>query len=268
MKVLWNKSIGVTDLWIPECYGLFCKQEKKVTYFFMHGSALLAVSEEDSEPRLIHYSDDLPLPNEWCVVETTTDAYLLVSADSGVNLNSNEFTCDIPSHIQREYSHHFRPEKYYVEAPQCLGEYTVLHKGNWGYVCQKESSKLWEFTGRAYLYTDFVLWKDRLFFGTGGQGGYFYLLDIHSGKPLAAINTGGTRCIVHEDNLCYFLANDKRARFFCVDLNDGKTVSQCDLPGKANLDSRVTKIGDRIHVITFTPPQSKSEGFIWSCIEI
>lgn len=271
MNILWNKQVRIKDLWTPDCFGLFSKQEKKVTFFFKDRSKLLSISEEDTKPQLLYShcgNEPLPLPYSWAVVETPSAAFLLVSNDRGINLKNNEFSYDIPAQLRTAYAQHKCPEKHYVEDSHHLGEYTIHHKGNCGYICKRENSKLWEFTGRAYLYTDMMRWKDRLFFGTGGNGGFFYVLDMHNGLPLAAIKTGGTRCFVHVDNLCYILKNEKNAQLLCIDLSDGRTVSYCDLPGIATIDSRITMIDNLIHIITFNLSHSKSNGFTWSCVKM
>lgn len=271
MNVLWSKHVEIQDLWTPTCFGLFSKQENKVTYFFSNNSKLVSISEEDTKPQVRHSfgrNEIFPLPSKWTVVETETAAYLLFSDNCGFNLKNNEVSYDIPDEIRLEHSQHVRPEKYLVENPQQLGEFTILHKGNFGYICKQENTQLWEFTGRAYLYTEMMRWENRLFFGTGGYGGYFYVLDIRNGLPLVSIKTGGTRCLVHVDNLCYVLKNEKTAQLLCIDLSDGRTVSQCDLPGIATLESRITMIDNLIHVITFNISHSKSDGFTWSCVKM
>ena len=271
MKILWNKQFRREYLWEPNCGGQFIKQENHVAFIFKDDDSLLAFPEKDTLPRLLYTktsNEILPLPIEWTVVETPDDIFLMVSEDQGLNLKNNIFFHDVPEHIRMEFKKHFRPLAYYVTDPQSLGEYTILHKDNWGYICMKEDEKLWEFNGRAYLYTDMMRWKDRLFFGTAGQGGYFYVLDLNTGVPLASIKTGGTRRIVQVDNLCYILRREKRTQLVCVDLSDGRIVSQCDLPGKSSVDSAIAMIDNRIHAITFNYSRSIPVGFIWSCIEI
>ena len=271
MKNLWNKQFQIEGLWEPMCYGVFTKKENKVAFIFMNISNLLTISEEDTELRLLCpccRSEDLPLPDKWTVIETPNEAFLLFSNELGLNLKNDKLTHDIPDHVRMEYRQRIKPDIFYVESPQTLGEYTILHKGNCGYICMKENEKLWEFTGRAYLYTDMMRWKDRLFFGTAGQGGYFYVLDINTGVPLASIKTGGTQRIIQVDNLCYVLRREKRSQLVCVDLSDGKIVSQCDLPGKASVKSAIAMIDNRIHAITFNYSNSIPIGFTWSCIEM
>lgn len=271
MKILWNKQVQIEGLWEPMCYGVFTKQENKVDFIFMDISNLLTISEDDTKLRLLYpycRSENTLLPKKWSVIEILDEAFLLLSNELGLNLKNYKLTYDIPKHIRKEYCQRIKPDIFYVESPQTLGEYTILHKGNCGYICMKEDEKLWEFSGRAYLYTDMMRWKDRLFFGTAGQGGYFYVLDINTGVPLASIKTGGTRRIVQVDNLCYILRREKHTQLVCVDLSDGRIVSQCDLPGKSSVDSAIAMIDNRIHAITFNYSRSIPVGFTWSCVEI
>lgn len=271
MDILWNKYVEVLGLWKPDCFGLFIKRNNRVTFFFKDRSNLLSISEEDSKPQLLYScgsNENLPLPRCWAIVEKPNVAFVLFSSDQGFDLKYNEFSYDIPAQIQKEYNQEVPTAEYLVNAPQELGEFTIYHKGNCGYICKRENSKMWEFTGRAYLYTKMVRWKNRLYFGTGGNGGFFYVLDIHSGIPVASIKTGGTQCVVQVDNLCYVLKNEKTAQLLCLDLSNGKIVSQCELPGIATIDSRVARIDNRIHVITFVPSHSKNDSFIWSCVNM
>ena len=145
MNVLWNKPVEMKDLWMPDCFGLFVKQEEQVTFFFKNRRELLSISEEDDKPRLLHSfcgNIKFRLPHKWAVVDAPNAAYLLVSDDCGFSLKNNEFSYDIPDEIRLEHSQHVRPEKYLVEDPQQLGEFTILHKGNCGYICKKETLKL------------------------------------------------------------------------------------------------------------------------------
>lgn len=275
MNVLWNKKIEIENLWLPSNFGIFFKQDERVAYFFRRSfwqtEGLFSILDNETEPKMLYSSvqdEMLPLPSNWEIVETLQDPFLLVSEDCGLNLKSNVFSHKIPEQLQIAYRQQHLPSKYYVEEPKHLGEFTIHHKGNWGYICMKEHAKVWEFTGRAYLYTEMMRWKDRLFFGTGGYGGYFYVLDINNGLPLASIKTGGTRSFAHVDNVCYVLKNEKKAKLLCIDLSNGKTMAECELPGVAALDSRIAMIDNHIHVITFNFLRSEPVGFTWSCVKI
>lgn len=270
MQVLWHKQIKTCDPWEPDFFGLFHKERWGVTFFFKGKNSLLTLSKDDLDPQVLYLCCDgerLSLPQDWTIVETQDASFLLVAKDKGINLKTRQFIEQIPVQIQTAYSQHIRPEKYYEESPQHLGEYTIWHKGNCGYICRKDASKLWEFSGKAYLYTDMMRWEDRIFFGTGGRGGYFYVLDIQDGTTLVSMKTGGTRCFAHDDNLCYVLCNEKNAQLCCIDLASGRMVSQCNLPGIATINSRISMIDDQIHAITFDYTGSRLDGFTWSCIK-
>ncbi len=51
---------------------------------------------------------------------------------------------------------------------------------------------LWTFKFVGYLYTEIKELNGIVYFGTAGQGGHFYGLDIESGVPLHDVNTHGT----------------------------------------------------------------------------
>lgn len=271
MHVVWSKAIRTSNPWEPEYFGIFCKQENDITFFFKDKANLLAISSKNRDARTIYScpaGERLSLPREWAVAEDSGIFFLLISKDKGIDLENNVFSNQIPVQAQLTYSKLVHQEKYYVEAPYCFGEYTVAHKGNCGYICMKKGAKIWEFVGKAYLYTDIVRWNNRLIFGTAGNSGYFYVLDIENGKPQVCIKTGGTRNFVLIGNLCYVLSNSKNAQLLCIDLSVCRITTQCDLPGIATSNSRLTIEDNHIHAITFEFTKSQLKGAIWSCLEI
>lgn len=271
MHVVWSKSIRTSNPWEPEYFGVFHKKDNDITFFFKDKTNLLAISAKDREAKTIYScrtGERLSLPREWAVVEDSGISFLLISKDKGVDLENNVFSSQIPVQAQLAYNNHIRKEKYYEETPYCFGEYTIIHKGNCGYICKKNGSKIWEFVGKAYLYTDIVRWNDRLIFGTAGNSGHFYVLNIENGEPLICIKTGGTKNFVQIDNLCYVLSNSKNAQLLCIDLSNCKTISQCDLPGIATSNSKLTIEDNHIQTITFEFTKSQLKGAIWSCLEM
>lgn len=271
MHIVWNKYIKTHYMWEAECFGLFYKRENGIAFFYIDGLNLMAISENDTVADILYScsaTDDLSLPFDWIIVEEAEEAILMTSQNAGYDLKRNVFIHEIPASVKAAYSSQERPEKFLVEAPFHFGEYTISHKGNWGYVCTKNGQKIWEFAGRAYLYTDIVRWNDRLFFGTAGHGGYFYVLDLKTGEPITSIKTGGTRSLAHADDICYVLSNEKTAQLLGVDLSSGKIVSRCVLPGKSSSNSRVAIDGNRIHAITYEYSGASLKQVVWNCIEI
>lgn len=271
MRVVWSKPIKTTNPWEPDFCGIFFKQVNNITFFFKDRTNLLAISESDQNAMTVYScvnTDTLTLPRKWMVVEDAEASLILFGNNKGFDIQRKKYIHQIPASVQISYSNQVKPEKYYEEASFYFGEYVVSHKGNCGYVCKKSGRVIWEFSGKAYLYTEIVRWQNRLFFGTAGNSGYFYVLDIESGRPLVQIETGGTRSFVHIGNLCYVLANLKSAQLLCIDLTNGTIISQCNLLGKATSNSKLEIIDEYIHTITFEYLHSRLNGAVWSCIEV
>lgn len=271
MHIVWSKYIRSDYLWEPECFGLFYKPNHEITFYFKENSNVLALSEKDNEPRIIYSCFNevrLSLPQKWAIVEDSNNTFLLFSENQGFNLKKNEFSYHVPIQVQAAYNRFVRPEKYYVEEAFDFGKCRIEHKGNCGYVCKTNGIPMWEFRGKAYLYTDIVQWNNRVFFGTAGNSGYFYVLDIESGKNLVSIKTGGTRSFVQLGNLCYILSNEKNAQLLCIDLSSGRTIGHCDLPGTATVNSKIAIVDNLIQTITYDFAGQIPRSAIWSCIEL
>ena len=134
-----------------------------------------------------------------------------------------------------------------------MNEYQVRHKGEWGYICQKDGQDIWTFGGRGYLYTDMQREGDNLYFGTAGAGGYFYILNIHTGVPILSLRTGGTTVIQRRGSHAYLYTGvgQRKSQLICVDLISGNILDEMELPGIAS-DVRVLGLWeDCIYTMTF-----------------
>jgi outer membrane protein assembly factor BamB len=150
------------------------------------------------------------------------------------------------------------------------GGYTISHKSQWSYVCKRDGEEVWNFRCHSWRYTDISEWNDSIYFGTAGGGGYLYLLDLHTGKPILALKTGATVYIPRRENKVYVFQREKRKTFLvCVDLNDGSILDRVELPGMHNEDCALRLIGNTIHAVTYTLAKDRtySHGF-WHRVEI
>ena len=270
MKLQWSKSVGGENPWEPECFGVFSERNGLVVFFFLERNKLYAITENCNLVRIncaVAAGEVLPLPRKWIVTEIEGTPYLCLSAKYMINLQSYEVN-DQPEKAEDAYCAAAKSEDYYVYAPFQLGDYRIEHKGECGYLCRKDGQIIWKFNGRAYLYTEILRWKDSIFFGTAGNGGYFYVLGIEDGAVLTAIKTGGTTSIVREKHLCYVLSNDKKAKLLCIDLRDGKVIQEVDLPGKATMNSRLQLLNGKLHAVTFVYRKHVLESVMWNCVEI
>ena len=112
-----------------------------------------------------------------------------------------------------------------------FGEYTISHYGEWGYMCKKNGQLLWKKSLKGYLYTEIVLNQDNIVFGTAGQGGHFYSLNIDTGDIIFDFNTKGTSKYFDANNSYYFCSVDNRnTQIFRIDYN-GKILENIEVDG-------------------------------------
>lgn len=269
MQLLWNKQIPSSNPWEPEYEGVFCKIQNTVYFCFKDSSAVAVLAEDMTIPQQITPGSEgtIPLPGRWILMEALEPACLFLNEKLVLNLRDMTFLQPDPVRLGK-YHEACRPEKFYVEAPFVHGEYCITHKGQWGYECTKNGNTIWEFQGKGYLYTDICRWSDRLFFGTAGRGGYFYILNAETGEVVSAVKTGGTASMIQIENECYILSNEKSAVLLCVDLRDGSILESVPLPGKANTYSRLREIDGKIHAVTFEYKRKEMQSALWSCLQI
>lgn len=269
MHLIWSRKIEDDDPWEPEYWGVFYQRDPIVHFLYKHRGDICSVSSEGKRQKLGSRSalGSVPLPHHWRILEQKNNTYLVLDRNGVVDLSSGTVVRDIPPSVSAAYERSVKPESYYVEGSFSFGEYRISHYGQCGYMCEKNGETVWKFQGRAYLFTDMVLWNDLLLFGTAGRGGYFYVLDIHSGKPVFSIKTGGTTGFVQVGDLCYVLQESGQANLLCVDLSAGEIRSQCALPGVATENSRIELIGSHIHTITFSYSNRKLKSVNWNCCD-
>jgi hypothetical protein len=267
MKIINHYEIRLDEwMWAPELYGVFAKYRNKDTFFFECRRVLYAFVQGQPAPEIVRTHPSLPLPSSWRLVEVSDVPYLVFDDTMGLNLSSEQWLEPLPDALHAAYQKHVMPEKHLVEDAFEFGDYRITHKGQMGYSCARQGEHIWDFQGRAYLYTDINRWQNRVFFGTAGHGGYFYALELDSGKPVAAIRTGGTCCIVQQENRCYFLRYDKKTELLCLDLDNGEITDSVILPGQTNY-SRLQLLDGRLHMITFQYRKDRLQQAIWNIVQ-
>lgn len=229
--------------WPPELDGLFLPRDGTVKFCFLEGRSVVAQTLEGA--REVWYTEPeggvLELPGDWANACPGYPPML---------------------HCKRGVDH--TKQVYY------FGDYTVSHKSEWQLVCRRSGEEVWHFRGYAWRYTDIERYGDNIYFGTAGQGGYFYLLNLYTGVPLLKLKTGGTvNMYARRENLLYLLRQEKRAYLVCVDLNDGRILQRLELPGKACDHSPVRLIDHTVHCVTFVYNKNGSvEQALWNRVEV
>ena len=240
MKRLTSVVIRHENPWEPELDGLFIKRNGPVMFCYKENQSVVAQALDGE--REIWYTapegERLELPYEW------------TGAAKGV-----------PPMVRT-----WRPseaEVYYYDG------YEISHTSQWSYVCKKAGEEVWKFKVYAWRYTTMEQYGDNIYFGTAGQGGYFYLLNLHTGAPLLKLKTGGTVYIyARRENRLYLLQQDKKAYLVCIDLNDGTILERLELPGKADQHSAIRLIGDTVHCVTFSYRGGPVKEALWNRVEV
>lgn len=151
-----------------------------------------------------------------------------------------------------------------------FGDKTISHTSQWSIVCRRGAETLWSFKGYAWRYTNIEQYGDNVYFGTAGQGGYFYILNLNTGEPLLKLKTGGTvNMYARRENKLYLLQQEKKAYLVCIDLNDGTILERLELPGKAQQHSAVKLIDNTVHCVTFTYQKTGPvKEALWNRVEV
>lgn len=204
--------------------GLFLQRDDTVKFCYREENSVVVLSREGE--REIWYTEPagelLPAPSGW------------INACPGY-----------PPLLDRRLGIDKTTEIYY------FGDDTVAHSDAWDYVCKRGGEEVWSFQSHAWRDTDIEKYGNNIYFGTAGQGGYFYLLNLHTGEPLLELKTGGTAHIyARRDNLLYLIRQEKEAQLVCVDLNDGRILDCLTLPGVVNEGCAIKLIGDTVHAVT------------------
>lgn len=240
MKLIDSVRIQNEDTWHTYLVGLFLKRDDTVKFCYMERGRVVAQCLDGSHE--VWYApsegEELPLPEDWTGVAKGAPPMLRTWWPSDTEI-------------------------YY------FGDYTISHTSQWSYVCKRGEEVIWTFRGYAWRYTLIEQYGDNIYFGTAGQGGYFYLLNLHTGQPLLKLKTGGTIYYTRRENKLYLLQQEKKAYLVCIDLHDGTILERLELPGKATEDCVIRLIGSTVHAVTFfyTKERCHSHG-CWNRVEV
>lgn len=198
MQLLWSRQLTDDNPSESNYDGIFYEYDGEVRFVFKNRDGLSVLTENSDAPQAI-CSGRIPSSRRWVLVDQQDYSYLFfednlyrecLREDRAFDLRTLQMTHMLPQAALKDYRAAHKPMKYYEEAPFAHGEYCISHKGEWGYECSINGEKIWQFRGYAWLYTDIHFWNDRVFFGTSGQGGYFYVLDLETGEPLTKRRNG------------------------------------------------------------------------------
>lgn len=270
MQLIRSKEFSiVSPLWDDALFGFFVKVPKGVIYCYSVARDIFSFHDSDSTPTLLlHHPNDrfFPSSTKWRLIPELS--LVLLDHSMGIDLERKSLILPLTDDLLTEYHRRTFTEKHLVDDDFLFEDYCISHKGMMGYRCLKNGKKLWDFQGRGYLYTEIYKHENRVYFCTGGSGGFFYALDIESGQQIVSVKTSGTQCVERIHNKCYFLAYDKKTSLICVDIQNGEIVESFDLPGKSTIDCRLQRIGDELHAITFQHKKGQPPYIYWHTIQL
>lgn len=223
--------------------GLFLKRDGTVIFCYCDWNSVVALSLEGE--REVWYTppegEVLPGPSYW---DNARPGYPPMLNNRGMADNTTEI--------------------YYFD------DLSISHKSEWSYVCRRGDAEVWSFKGYAWRYTNIERYGDNIYFGTAGQGGYFYLLKLETGEPLLKLKTGGSVNIyARRDNRLYLLQQEKKAYLVCIDLNDGAILDRLELPGTVKDECAVKLIDGTVHAVTLFYRKDRSFSHAcWHRIEV
>lgn len=248
-----NIPIKSPNYWPAKLDGLFIAKNDDIHFWFQNTGEVLCFKWNSNKV----VSNNVPcvsLPQNWHVITRNNTTYLC--CPYGENMEKHIvfdtttcMACEDASILSPPYFKDLSQPTF----PRCFefGEYRITQSKECTYICYYRNRFLWNFCAKGYLYTDMYCWKDRLYFGTGGQGGYFYLLDIQTGQVLQAIRTLGTNHFAQNDGKCYVLGNKKNAVLYEISLENASILSETPIKGTATIKSALQLINGEIHCITY-----------------
>jgi len=116
-----------------------------------------------------------------------------------------------------------------------FGDKEVFMQSPFMMTCRdKQNQKtLWKYKLSAYLYTEIEEYKDILYFGTAGKGGYFYGISLNNGQTLFSYNTGQTVRFVRSGER--IIISDKKQKPMLINALTGEIIHSLDI-GKYTID--------------------------------
>ena len=264
MSEVKTRTLIIENGWAPEFHGIFFSTNGEPSYYFVMQRHLCRLDWSEQRAVALCTSEKIELPNHWHLVTQQDGDFLGMGTGRAYDLRRKCMVPSVREDVFAAAAAQRHSEKHLTDDDFLFGDYCISHKGNWGYTCYCSGRKVWEFQGKGYLYTEMRVQNDVLYFGTGGQGGYFYALRLSDGTPLLQVKTGGTERIVPYGKHYYFLARDKRkSQLLQADLDRLTVEIKAELPGLATLDSPVQIVGNELHCATFEEKNGQLARVFW-----
>lgn len=256
MKIKWSCSYDeqTAEIWPPNYQGLFIANRNGVDFYFKSKHNLGCVELDESGIKASRYypsENCVKMPSSWVLYDGAPNL-LVCSENFGLKIGTQEIIETLPAEaLERYMGNESEAKARLIEKEYTFGDYTVCHRGQCSYKCFLSGVEQWQLSCRGYLYTEMMLHNGNLFFGTDGNGGHFYVVNLKSGEVVADINTGGTNHLMGEGETRFALKLGETCSLIEVSLTDGSIKDSINLHGCANSYSRIFLHGEGIFVTTF-----------------
>ena len=251
MELLWTEKFTGENIWEPNFRGHLIKWNNQPIFMFRKERQLAGIvigPNGMSNAMILTPNVSVAIPRNWMFFEN----YLMCDEKCCIDLNSMQKCKEIPKNVQLEFfDKAVKNEKHFINDAYVFGEYTISHRGEFGYQCKHNSDVVWNFTGQGYLHTDILRFDNCIVFGTDGRGGHFYILELSSGKILCDINTHGTNHYAFENDTFYILSQEKQSVVKSISIRSGIIIDEISLKGKIDSNSRILQYKKNILTTTF-----------------
>lgn len=267
MEILFSHKFSLTGWWYWATMGKFSLSNQGVKYCLLDRD--IWVLTEDGQMLTVPRNPfQVRMSSRWRLIHSDSRPYLVFDETCGLDINTLCMHSPLPESVHEQYLQELLPWGYYEKATFDYGPYHIERKGEWGYRCLKDGECIWEFTGRPWLYTKIKCRGNHLYFGTSGNGGNFYILDLATGELLFREKTGGTEYLVENGPYIYILRNAPKAQLLKVNLDTVRIEEIVDLPGKAAAGGAIELIEGNIHAITEVYNRKGIlEEIYWNCVK-
>ncbi len=253
MKRNWIYSLEQhKNIWTAELNGIFAIKTDTVTFFFEHDGDFVEVILDKNGVLLsdtVYPLDVETLPRDWLLTKIDGHEYMVFDEENGFDIEKRSLIFRASEKFSAVYASYEENKISLEEDVFTFDDYVISHKGEWGYHCHKDGKRIWSVSLKAYLYTEMMRYGDTIVFGTSGQGGHFYGLDLHTGAVLFDINTKGTERYCYANGYFYVLSCGKKGKLLKVDLT-GNIVEEMAFQNEINTDCAISLLGDTIYLLS------------------
>ncbi len=253
MKIVWECSLeNHNDIWEPNLEGIFYSRDNTISFYFMDGNSFVALEMNQNGEILSDTSypfNSETLPDEWFLAKLCGHEYLVFDDENGFDVEANAMILQSPQKFLEIFSSHQDNKISFEDDPFAFDDYIISHKGSWGYNCHKDGKLVWSISLKGYLYTEMTRYGDTIVFGTSGQGGHFYGLDLYTGEFVFDINTKGTERFCYSNGYFYIVLCGSIGKLLKIELT-GTIADEISFQNEISTCCPMALFDEKLYLLT------------------